>query len=370
MRETYGNDTEDLGMEVDTCAGIPRYPAGNKTDGNDDNTDPAVETTIHDRIARSLFRNLPHAVTRPGGAALIEGYNSQAHPRHLIKIEHPTEADDNIEATVARIEILQRALKDAGKLHDELDGATWESNDEQLRDEGSEKLEKASHLLKGARKMTEVLVTLLVRDLQSNGAAGSEDFAEIGQKAKEIEDSWIGQIRQILSQVSQMCKDMGAARVNTDVPEEFKNMPFSLDILKMDLMFLHGEVFTPVPMHAETVNPKMRTALEIVVEYPKAELKTLARKSMEKIVHESQFGKMCLMNDDMIAEPIARHLLEISTQNLEIDATVLEFSRRIMARIRGTETERDLALRRMMEKEVQFDRYRMIIYIQAMQCGI
>ena len=49
-------------------------------------------------------------------------------------------------------------------------------------------------------------------------------------------------------------------------------------------MFLHGEVFTPVPMHAETVNPKMRTALEIVVEYPKAELKTLARKSMEKIV--------------------------------------------------------------------------------------
>ena len=55
MRETYGNDTEDLGMEVDTCAGIPRYPAGNKTDGNDDNTDPAVETTIHDRIARSLF---------------------------------------------------------------------------------------------------------------------------------------------------------------------------------------------------------------------------------------------------------------------------------------------------------------------------
>ena len=90
VRETYGNDTEDLGMEVDTCAGIPRYPAGNKTDGDDDNTDPAVETTIHDRIARSLLRNLPHAVTRPGVAALIEGYNSQAHPRHLIKIEHST----------------------------------------------------------------------------------------------------------------------------------------------------------------------------------------------------------------------------------------------------------------------------------------
>ncbi|KAK0124657.1 hypothetical protein ONS95_009603 [Cadophora gregata] len=161
---------------------------------------------IRVRIADNLFRNNTDSLTRAGLTALIEGYNSQVDPRDVVKIEHPTEADNNIEAAIMRIDVLQRALKDASKLEDDLDDALWDAEDSLLKEQCLSKIETATTLLIGAQKLSDMLQEWLMAELQGPQKVhdSTEVFGEIGQRAKEIEESWVGRSRKIFSQVSQM----------------------------------------------------------------------------------------------------------------------------------------------------------------------
>ncbi|PVH76958.1 hypothetical protein DL98DRAFT_591800 [Cadophora sp. DSE1049] len=352
LNAAFGPRVELLLSPPNQYTSFPRYPLDSDTDSDVGSQEPSNKTTIHHNIAERLLRDPPHGVTRTGIAALIEGYNSRAHPRDVIKIKHPTDADNNIEAAIMRIEILQRALTGAVELHDDLKNAFRKEDDEQIREQGFAKLERASDILERAETLSELLENWLIRELQSNEAGDStQDFAEIGQKAKEIEDSWIGQIRQILSQAWQMSENKVATYVDTDGAQETKKTPFSLKSVQMNLLDYIGRKIGTSP--SRLVCDDLRTALEVVVAYPEAGLNTSTRRFMENNTKEDESQKLRTM-DDFLVLTIARYLIEISILKVEIDDTVVEYSRRAIARMRCAETERDVALRTMMEKEVQF----------------
>ena len=330
-------------------ASLPRRGTSSDNDSAAGATDRATKKTIHDTIAESLLFNSPENDSRTGIVALIERYNSHAHPRDVIKIEHPTEADKDIEAAIWRMEVLERALREAEKLYDAEETVPIEDpTQEKLRDA---KLVTVYNLSVGACSLFRHLEGWLVRALQNNKAGDStEQFAEIGQRAKEVEDSWVGGMRSVLSEITQVREGKEATHDDVDALPKYRRMPCSVDSVTKALQVLNGDV----TMYQETMGNNLRTVLEIVLEYPKVGLHTVARTHMEKVVHEVNTGREPRMIGNTYAEWIARYLLEISSQNLTIDNTVVEYSRRALVRIRRAETVRDVGLRRLMEKEFRF----------------
>lgn len=280
---------------------FPRYPVGSGIDSchgyrKPGDWYPRIEKTIHNTIANSLFQNLSDGITRKCVAALVEVHNSQAHPRDVVKIEHPTKTDNNIEAAITRVESLQRALKDAKKLHDTLKGALWQEDDEQLHQQGLEKLEKAFSLLVGAEKLSEMLENWLIRELMSDGAFdNTDDFAEIEQKARETEDSWVEQIRKILAQASDMCEDKDASDADTENAHGSVNMSSIVGFLKERLLQLTGMRFKTLP--PQSVGDEFLAAMEAVVEYPRAGLTTSTRDLMEKFLNKGKDEASFMINN-------------------------------------------------------------------------